>query len=483
MRARLFIPAALVPAALLAAALALAAAGAPAGNDSPGSARVRRGRFELRVREAGELKPLRCRVVLARAGGKLEWLAPEGASVAPGDQLFTLDRVSQNDWLTRDTNELEAAQRNLQEVRKQVESEREAVAIGIKIKEEAVKLAETGQAETNAGATREALDEARAALQAAEAGERDKRAAAADDAALAAKGYLSAAEAEASRLAAELAAAGRERAKLNLALLEAGATREARAAARLAVERARADLDMTRADAAAKAAELAGRIADAQAQVASLERSVDYAKREIANRVVSANAAGVVIYRKFGRHRDERIDVGTRVWPGAGVLDVADLSRMKVRSQLAERYIRYLAPGATVKVAIDGPPGPELAAKVTWIDRWARDRSADLAKADREKEGLSGVKVFALEAAVDGSDQRARPGARCRLDIPLLDIPDALIVPRAALYGAGAERFVLRARGRQIQRVPVEVLAEGEGEAAVQGALGEGEELLSRGSP
>jgi hypothetical protein len=297
---------------------------------------------------------------------------------------------------------------------------------------------------------------------------------------MATSGYLSAAEAGASKLAGDLADIDQERSKLALAVLEAGASKENRETARLGVECAKEDLVQYRADAERRGADLNWRLTDAQAAVANLERSVARARREIALREVRADADGVVIYRGMGHHGEEKPEVGSRIWPGAGILDVADLDSMKIRTQLAERYIRHLQTGATVRVTPDSVAGVELDAKVTWIDRWSRDRSTDLAKADREREGLSGVKVFALEAALQGHDGRIRPGFRGKIEFRLLSLPEALIVPRAALYGSGPDRFVLAAEGQSARRVAVEVLAEDEREAAVRGELADGQQLLTR---
>lgn len=444
-------------------------------------AAVRRGRFELRVSEVGEFRPLNCRVMISKAGDKIDWLIAEGTAVKKGELLFTQDRTNQNDWLARDTKELEAARKNLQEVERQAAMERESIEIDLKVRASQVKLAETNKAEVAAGATKEAINEAKAALESARLAAADARAAAEADAKMVKSGYLSAAEAKASGLAADLADIAHERAKLSLALLEAGSTQYAREYARLALERSKEDEAITVADARSRHADIDWRVADAKANVANYERSVARAQREIALREIRADADGVVIYRMLGNRSQEKPEVGSRVWPGNGILDVADLSSMKIRTQLAERHIRLLAPGAAVKVTPDTLQGVQFDGKVTWIDRWSRDRSSDLAKADREREGLSGVKVFALEAALSGSDQRIRPGFRGKVEFRLLELPDALIVPRAALYGSESEQYVMIAQGDTARRVDVEVLAEDEREAAVRGELSEGQALVVRG--
>jgi multidrug resistance efflux pump len=469
-------------AALAALAGLLAAAGCGAGPAASATARVERGRFDVCVTENCEFKPLNSWVVLAQASDQIDWLLAEGATVQPGDLVFTQDRTSEREWLTRDSNELEAARRNLAEVRRQVQMEMDELNLGLRSCESTVELAATQVAELLAGPGEQALEEYRAALRAAAAQAEDRRSTADAAAELAAEGFLSEAEAATERLAAEIADIEHRRRKLELEVLQAGAATEDRKISELQLERAKVELAMARADADRRRAELSGRITDAEARVASLERNVARARRSIASREVRAGGAGVIIYRNLRWRGRGKPEVGSRVWTGAGVVDIADVTRMKVRTQLAERYIRHLKVGSKIRVKPTPLPGTVLEARVIWIDRWSRDRSADLAKADRAKQGLSGVKAFALEAAVEGSDQRIKPGFKGTAEFPLQTIPDALIVPLSVLCGSIHERYVLAADGRRVSRVPVEVLAEDGTRAAVRGDLRPGQNLFRKGT-
>jgi multidrug resistance efflux pump len=471
--------------AFLLAAMALAAAPWGCGGDdreAAPTARVRRGRFKLVVSENCEFKPLHSWTVLSRASDKIDWIVAEGSHVKRGDLVFSQDTTWVQDWLTRDTNELDAARRSLKEVARQVQMERDELRLDLQSSASAVQLARTRLASVIAGPGAEDLAEARAVLAAARTAAKDKRAAATAAAALVKKGFLSEAEAEKERVAARNAEIDAQRKELQFERLKAGATKYWRKIAELELERARVQLEMAKADAERREAQLVGRISNARARVASLQRNVGRAKRNLAERKISAMGAGVVIYRNTHWHRQSKPEVGSRVWKGCGVMDIADVSKMKVRTQLAERHVRHLKVGSVIRVKPDPLPGTVLEARVTWIDRWSRDRSADLAKADRAKEGLSGVKVFALEAAVTTSDLRIKPGFKGKAEFPLVSLADALIVPTAAVFGSGDERYVLPVTGGQARRVPVEVIVDDGKEAAVRGPLEEGQELVTRNS-
>ncbi len=469
----------LIATALLGTAAALWGCG-NGGTPAARTVKVLRGRFEVRVSETCEFKPLNSWVLLSRAGDKIDWILPEGSIVKRGDLVFSQDRARHEDWLTRDSNELEAVRRTLKEVRRQVQMERDQINLDLERKTSAVKLAQTRLDEVRAGPTEDERAEGRAALQAALLAAQDKRGAAAATRKLVEKGFLSKADAAREKLNADIAEIDHGRAELDLARLKAGAGPEAREIARLQLERARAEKERARADADRREAELAGRITDAQGSVASLERNVARAKRQIAARQVRAKGSGVVIYRNMHHRRASKPEVGSRIWRGAGVVDIANLSRMKIRTQMAERYIRHLRVGSIITVKPTPLAGVALRAKVTWIDRWSRDRSADLAKADRAKQGMSGVKVFALEAALTRADPRIKPGFKGQAEFPLVDIPDALIVPTAAVFGGPRGRFVMRSAGKEVQRVAVEIIADDGLKAAVRGELSAGQEILTR---
>ncbi len=446
------------------------------------TAKVRRGNFELVVTENCEFKPLRSYVALARASDKIDWIIPEGTVVKPGDLIFSQDRTRVQEWLTRDSTELEAAGKTLKEVRRQVQMERDELLLEVEAKESAINLANTLMLSAKAGTSREKLRQAQAALDAAVTADRDTAAAARAAEVLCTQGFLSRNDAEQERLAATLAAIELQRCKLRLKLLEDGAGKEVCKIAELQLQRAEVALAMTRADIASRGADLDARISDAKAREASLARSVARARRALDARRVKAHGAGVVIYRNMHGRRRSKPEVGSRVWNGAGVVDIADVSRMKIRTQLAERHVRYVKPGARLKVIPDPLPDAELEATISWIDRWSRDRSADLAKADREKEGLSGVKVFALEAEVIGSDPRIKPGFKGKARFTLVSIPDALIVPSSAVFGMPGSQFVIIVDGQSSRRVPVSVTADDGINAAVEGTLSVGQDVLTRGS-
>jgi multidrug resistance efflux pump len=454
----------------------------PEAPEPESTATVRRTDFSVSVIETCEFRPLRSHAVLARASDKIDWIVPEGASVKTGDLIFSQDRTSLEERLANHDSELEAAERNLEEVLQQVEVEREESCLQVEALRAAVTLANTRLDSVTAAADKVLLVEAEAAFKAA-AGESQSLSAAAGYAReMHRQGFLSATELKNEELAAELAAVAMERSRLRFENLKSGASPPARRIAALELQQARLELERARANAAVAEAGLTARVGNARARMAYLQRAVSRDRRWIKNRELRSPAAGVVIYRNLHWRRKIKPEVGSRVWAGAAVVNIADLAHMKIRTQLAERHIRHLKVGATLQVRADPLPGLNMKARVTWIDRWSRDRSADLAKADREKEGLSGVKVFAVEAAVLGSDPRIKPGFKGKAEFTLSSFKNVLVVPSAAVFGPVGEQFVLLPGAQGSRRVPVRVLANGGQQAAVDAELEPGQVIITRGS-
>jgi multidrug resistance efflux pump len=454
------------------------------GDDMPADqefATVRRADFELKIIEKCEFKPLNSWTVLAAVSDKIEWLITEGTHVKPGDKVFTLDRTIKTEWLNRDTNELDAARKNLAEAQQQIAMEREEVLTSIRAKEASVRMARMRLLTVCSPAPVEKLTEARAFLSAAQATAKDAAAKELSAQQLGKDGYISQAQVDKAGLTARIAAINQVRRSIQLKQLEKGADKYARQIAKLELARAVAELEVAQASSDKRNANLSGRLSNEKQRVASLQASVARAQRSLKQRISLANGSGVIIYRKMGWRRKTKPEVGTRVWPGAGVVDIADLSKMKIRTQIPERYIRYLKPGSSITTIPNALSKKSFPAKVIWIDRWSRDRSADLAEADRKREGLSGVKIFAIEACLTSNDPRIKPGFKGTAQFNLLTVKDALIVPLSAVFGQQKSRFVLALEKGIRNKIPITVLADDGKNAAVAGKLKSGLCLLNRG--
>jgi RND family efflux transporter MFP subunit len=147
----------------------------------------------------------------------------------------------------------------------------------------------------------------------------------------------------------------------------------------------------------------------AQAALDGAKADLGSARRSSRDARLSAPIDGIVTRRI--------VDVGDTVAPGAPLLDLVDLSKIRVRVGLAGNEIVRLDQTGEARVFIEDLGGEAVAA-----------RFAALAPAADPITGL-----FDVEYHVDNPDGRIRGGMVATVELPLGQAPERTLVPRAAL--------------------------------------------------
>ena len=174
------------------------------------------------------------------------------------------------------------------------------------------------------------------------------------------------------------------------------------------------------------------------------EQRLDQARRGLASLAVTAPHAGLVVLVRDRRGSPPR--VGDTVWRGQAVAQLPDLARMEAEVHVLEADAGGLAAGKPAAVTLDAHPDQVLAGTLKRVDAVAKPRVPG-----------SPVQYFAATVDLDGAERGAlRPGQRVSAVLELESIPDALLVPRQAIFvGEGGARRVFRREGGGFR--PVEV--------------------------
>jgi HlyD family secretion protein len=135
---------------------------------------------------------------------------------------------------------------------------------------------------------------------------------------------------------------------------------------------------------------------------------------------------------------------GDRVWAGAPVAEIPDLSDMHVQLNLDEVDRGRVKVGQNVRVRVDAVPDRDFRAEIEWISPVAEV----IFRGFRNLE-----KQFPARAKLLTLDDRLRPGMTANAEVVILSVPDALLVPtvasfsvegRPAVWVQTGNRFVLR---------------------------------------
>lgn len=173
----------------------------------------------------------------------------------------------------------------------------------------------------------------------------------------------------------------------------------------------------------------------ARAQVADAQATYDAAISIMAQAVVRAPFAGTV-YTIPVRQSDF-------VNAGETLLQMADMSLMRVRAFFDEPELGKLAAGQPVRILWDAKPG------ASWNGHVERVPSTVTPYGTRN---VGEVLVW-----IDNTDGGLLPNTNVNVTVTILNRPNALSVPREALNTAGTTNYVFRIINGKAVRTPVKV--------------------------
>ena len=466
---------------------ALRGGSAKAGNPNERLYTVQRGAIVVDVTESGAIEPVRTVEIKSRVSGRLAALyVEEGSRVRQGQLLARIDPREVQQQVEQGSAQVESAKANTERARialeiqakearlqlrqaelrvEQLQRELEAQPI---LTHAAIRAAET--AYQNAQENLRLLEqvkhpqerlEAENAVRDAEARLQEAQRHYERVRALLEKGYVARQQLDAAQTALTLAQSQLQSARQRQQQL-AEQQRIERETARANLESARAELERARANAIQdeikrKAYEAA--LADLEAarnrlrqiemqqlelkQAQATEKQASSQLRnwliQLAETDVRSPIDGIVTrrYREVG----ELVMSGTTGFgEGTPIMQVADLSQMRVRLNLNELDVAKVRVGMPVEVRVDALPNRLFRGVVKRI----APAALQPASGSNPLGNAAGVVKFAVEVYLRQTDQALRPGMTARCRILIATRANALILPLEALGREGEQYYVLK---------------------------------------
>jgi RND family efflux transporter MFP subunit len=158
---------------------------------------------------------------------------------------------------------------------------------------------------------------------------------------------------------------------------------------------------------------------------------------------------------------------GDRAWFGAPIAELPDLTSVQMTLRVDEADRAKLQPGRAARVRVDAVPDRELPGRVHEISLVAKP----------DFTSFPPVRNFDVTVALTEADRRLRSGmsATARLEIDRL--PEALLVPAAAVFERNGGSIVFVVSGRSVMRRPVTIERRGREQIAIAGGLEPGERV------
>lgn len=187
------------------------------------------------------------------------------------------------------------------------------------------------------------------------------------------------------------------------------------------------------------------------------EALVALAKAKLDKMSVRAPFAGVVGIRN--------ISVGDYVKEGQELINLEDISRLKIDFRLPETYLGQIKPGQRLEVSSDALPGQRFEAVLEALNPLLD----------------AGGRAISCRASLERASAKLRPGMFVRVRLILERSNKALLVPEQALVPDSQSPFVYRVIDGKAVRSPVKTGLRRNAQVEIIEGLHEGDEIVTAG--
>jgi RND family efflux transporter MFP subunit len=196
----------------------------------------------------------------------------------------------------------------------------------------------------------------------------------------------------------------------------------------------------------------------ARAQAQQSKARLDELKINLSNTIITSPVNGFISRRL--------VDPGASVGQNAPIVEVVDISRVRLIANVVEKDLKQLQGGDTTRVQVDAFPGETFTGRIARV-------SPILDQATR---------TAPIEIEIANPTYRLKPGMYARVSITLETKKDALVVPANALVDLGGRRGVFMPLSETAVFRAVQVGTEQGDIVEILGGLTEGTEVITTGA-
>lgn len=163
---------------------------------------------------------------------------------------------------------------------------------------------------------------------------------------------------------------------------------------------------------------------------------------------------------------EEHTEIGQWVEEGGPVVEMVDLSRLKVEVPVPERFVPFIRRGDPVTAVFDGLPGFKASGTVFSV----------VAQADRA------ARTFPVKMEIPNPELIIKSGMVARVTVTVGEAYQALVVPKDALVLKSGKEFVFLVQDGVAVQQPVEPGLQTDGLVEVTGDLEAGMDVVVQGN-
>jgi multidrug efflux pump subunit AcrA (membrane-fusion protein) len=180
---------------------------------------------------------------------------------------------------------------------------------------------------------------------------------------------------------------------------------------------------------------------------------------------ITSPSEGMVVYGK--NWRGNKIKVNDEVGPWMPIIaTIPDLNSLISEAVVKEIDIAKIKIGQLVNITIDAFPDDIFKGEIIKV--------ANIGQPIKNA-GMNGFKVT---ITLDKKGKKVLPSMTTNNQIEIVSYPDALVVPREAVFGKDSDKYVFKISGRKIEKTIIETGGENETHIRVLKGLKTGDEVL-----
>lgn len=177
-----------------------------------------------------------------------------------------------------------------------------------------------------------------------------------------------------------------------------------------------------------------------EVNIRQLKKNLSDANETLEKLVLASPSSGIAILKE-NWSTDEKWAVGEQPWSGEPLINLPDLSELKVETEVNEVDISKIKKGQKVEVKLDA-----------FSDTVYRGEVISVAGLAKYKRRNSKIKVFPVEILLDKASKKLMPGMTVSCKIIVDQIEDAVYLPLEAVYQEGAKDYVFLKSGSSFKK-------------------------------
>jgi len=196
---------------------------------------------------------------------------------------------------------------------------------------------------------------------------------------------------------------------------------------------------------------------NAKFQLELAEKSLNLIETRLSKSYVTSPISGIVDEKYMSR--------GEVCGPGTPILNIVDVSKVKISAGIPERYLSEIKKGSQVKITFDVYPGEEFTGTVNYI-------SPTLSVQNR---------TFEIEMVLPNKGGRLKPEMSANIRIEKSVIVDAIVLPQDLVIDFGNEKFVYVFENGAARKKSVMIGGRNNNNVQILSGLNKGDILISEG--